>query len=62
MAKRINTNDLALHNALIKRDNYVEPNLTQGPLDRKVSWAMLKRTIPCFDDAYLLLRGFPDAN
>ena len=52
--------NIALHNALIKRDKEIEPNLTQGPLERKVSWAMLKRTIPCFDEAYATLRGFPD--
>ena len=52
--------NIELHNALIKRDKIVEPNLAEGPLDRKVSWAMLKRTIPCSDDAHLTLRGFPD--
>lgn len=61
MAKDIrNVYDIELHNALIKRDKMIEPNLTQGPLDRIVSWAMVKRTIRSFDDEYLILRGFPD--
>lgn len=60
MARAINNRDVGLHNSLIKRDKMIEPNLTQGPLDRKVSWAMLKRTVPSFEDEYLLIRGFPD--
>ena len=59
MAKMIKLNVL-VHNLLIKRDKMVEPNLTHGPLDRKVSWAMIKRTILCHDDEHLKLRGFPD--
>ncbi len=59
MAKPYN---VALHNALIKRDKWLEPNLTQGPKDRVVTWAFVKRTILSFDDEYLKLRGFPDAS
>ncbi len=58
MAKPIE--NIKLHNALIKMDKVIEPNLTEGPLDRTVSWAMLRRTIPCSDDAHSMLRGFPD--
>jgi hypothetical protein len=60
MAKPSKYYDIALHNALLKRDEWLEPNLTDGPQDRKVTWAFLKRTIPSFDDEYLVLRGFPD--
>ena len=60
MAKLNSKQIIELHNALIKQDKMIEPNLTQGPLDRKVSWAMLRRTIPSFEGEYLILRGFPD--
>lgn len=53
--------DIALHNALIKRDRLVEKNLTHGPANRTVTWAMIKRTIPCQDEVSRTLRGFPDA-
>jgi len=51
---------IELHNTLIKRDKTIEPNLTEGPLDRVVTWAFIKRTILSFEDEYLILRGFPD--
>ena len=60
MAKQSKYFDIALHNALIKRDAWLEPNLTKGPKDRKVTWAFLKRTIPCSCLAYEMLRGHPD--
>lgn len=53
--------DIALHNALIKIDRLVEKNLTHGPASRTVTWAMIKRTIPCQDEVSRTLRGFPDA-
>lgn len=52
--------EVAIHNALIKLDKIIEPNLTHGPGDRTVSWAMLKRTIPCSSDFFAAIRCFPD--
>lgn len=60
MAKMNMNRDVAMRSALIRRDKEIEPNLTQGPPDRKVTWALVKRTVPSFDDEYSILRGFPD--
>lgn len=53
--------EVELYLALLKRDEYVEPNLTEGPPDRIVSWAMIRRTVPCSFEVYEAIRGFPDA-
>lgn len=58
MAKRTPYN-VTLHNMLIKLDKMVEPNLTEGPCDRPVTWKQLKRTVPSFCEEYEMLRGFP---
>jgi len=60
MAKMIPYN-VTLHNLLIARDRAVEPNLTEGPLDRIVTWKQLKRTVPSSCEEYEVLRGFPSA-
>lgn len=60
MAKMIPYN-VTLHNLLIARDKMVEPNLTEGPRDRVITWKQLKRTVPSFCEEYEVLRGFPSA-
>jgi len=60
MARKVPFN-VTLHNLLIARDKSIEPNLTEGPRDRIVTWAMLARTVPSSCDEYEILRGFPNA-
>lgn len=58
--KRLNAQQIILHNELVYLDQVVEVNLQPGHPDRPVNWRLIARTIPSFDEAYGVLRGFPD--